>query len=102
MMTMMRLRLGRLEQDLAYQFGINVSTVSRTLSMWINFLYLRLSLLPIWPSWEDVKACMPESFREVYPNTFCTCIVDATEIKCETPSSLSLQSQHYSTSRTPP
>ena len=29
--TLMRLRLRRLEQDLAYQFGISTSTVSRTI-----------------------------------------------------------------------
>ena len=37
---------------------------------------------------------MPAAFTEMYPNTFAT--IDATELKCETPSSLSLQSQLYS------
>ena len=94
LMTMMRLRLGRNEQDLAYQFGVSVSCVSRTIIMWINFMYLRLGLIPIWPDWEDVEKTMPKSFKAEYPNTFA--IIDATELKCEVPSSLSLQSQHYS------
>ena len=37
---------------------------------------------------------MPVVFKEVYPTTFC--IVDATELICEVPASLSLQSQCYS------
>ena len=32
-MTLMRLRLGRSEQDLAYQFGVSLSSVSRTIVM---------------------------------------------------------------------
>ena len=47
LLIMMRLRLGRNEQDLAYQFGVSVSCVSRTIIMWINFMYLRLGLIPI-------------------------------------------------------
>ena len=62
--------------------------------MWLNFLYLRLALIPIWPRWEDVETTTPAAFKEMYPNTFA--IIDATELKCETPSSLSLQSQLYS------
>ena len=37
---------------------------------------------------------MPSAFKETYPDTFA--IIDATELRCEVPSSLSLQSQHYS------
>ena len=37
---------------------------------------------------------MPVVFKEAYPTTFC--IVDVTEIFCEVPASLSLQSQCYS------
>ena len=37
---------------------------------------------------------MPAAFRVAYPTTFC--INDATELMCEVPASLCLQSQHYS------
>ena len=37
---------------------------------------------------------MPECFKRAYPNTFE--IIDATELRCEIPSLLSLQSKHYS------
>ena len=57
-------------------------------------MYLRLGSLPIWPTWEKVAESMPQCFKEAYPSTFC--IIDATEMFCETPSSLPLQSQCYS------
>ena len=62
LLTLMRLRLGRLEKDLAYQFGVSESTVSRTVIKWLNFMYLRLGLLPIWPDWEDIDRKMPCCF----------------------------------------
>ena len=37
---------------------------------------------------------MPSCFKESYPNTFA--IIDATELRCQVPLSLSLQSQMYS------
>ena len=84
MLTMMRLRLGRFEQELAYQFGISISSVSRILHMWRNFLYLRLGLLPILPTWEAVQESMPEVFKTLHPKTFMN--IDATELRVETPS----------------
>ena len=41
--TLVRLRLGLLEQDIAYCFGVSQSTVSRVFTSWINFMYLQLS-----------------------------------------------------------
>ena len=94
LMTLMRLRLGRMEQELAYVFGVDKSTVCRIFVKWINFMYLRLGDICLWPSAASVMASMPSCFREAYPSTFA--ILDATELKCETPSSLPLQSQLYS------
>ena len=93
-MVLVRLRLGLLERDLAIRFCIGEATVSRTFVRWINYMYLRLGLLPVWPSSESVQNYMPVVLKEAYPTTFC--IVDATEIICEVPASLSLQSQCYS------
>ena len=91
---LIRLRLNLLERDLAIRFGVHESTISRTFTRWINYLYLTFGGLPLWPTWEKVERSMPECFKEAYPSTFC--IFDATELFCETPSSLSLQSQSYS------
>ena len=94
LMTLMRFHPGRMEQDLAYQFGVCQSTISRLFIKWINYLYLRLGDVPIWPSWEGVHKSMPAAFKSAYPNTFR--IIDGTELRCEVPSSLSLLSKHYS------
>ena len=47
--TLVRLCVGVLEQDLAYRFGISKSTVSHILITWINFMYLQLKQIPLWP-----------------------------------------------------
>ena len=51
-------------------------------------------MLPCWPDHNTIRDTMPVIFKEQYPNT--TAISDATEIKVQTPSSLLLQSQTYS------
>ena len=94
LVLLMRLRLNLLEWDLAFRFNVSEATISRMLNRWINFCYLRLGSLPIWPTWERVEESMPDCFQQAYPTTYC--VIDATEIFCETPSSLPLQSQCYS------
>lgn len=42
-----RLRLGL---DLAYRFSVSQSTVSRVCIMWMNFLFMKLREVPIWPT----------------------------------------------------
>lgn len=94
LMLMVRMRLGRLEEEIGYMFAVDVSTVSRILNMWTSYVYLRLGMLPIWPKWEQVEKSMPSAFVRYYPDTFI--IIDATELPVETPTSLSLQSKLYS------
>ena len=36
-----RLRLGLLEQDLAYQFQLSQTSISRICTTWINFCYVK-------------------------------------------------------------
>ena len=98
LITMMRLRLGRMENELAYQFGCTEATVSRIFTKWLNFLYLRLGQIPLWPTWEDVEKCMPGCFRCTYPST--CMILDATELRCEVPSALDPMSSNYSSYKT--
>lgn len=94
-LVLVRLRLGLFEDDLAHRFCIAQSTVSRICTSWINFLYAKLGLLPLWAPRRVVDATMPPEFVEKYSST--RVILDATEIQCEVPSSLSLQSSTYST-----
>ena len=48
-LKLVRLRLNLKEYDLARCFDISPSSVSRVFITWINFMYLRLGMLPIWP-----------------------------------------------------
>ena len=93
-LVMIRLRLGLLEKDLAYRFGMSQSTVSRILITWINFLYLQFQYIPFWPSKEMIVADMPESFRRLYPST--RVILDATEVRVEKPGLPNLQQATFS------
>ena len=93
-MTLVRLRLGLVEEDLAHRFGVSQSTVSRITCTWINFLYMKLKELPLWPPKELVKANMPQQFKTRYPAT--RVILDATEIYIEQPHLPELQQMTFS------
>ena len=92
-MFLVCLKLGLFEQDLAHRFLIHKSSVWRKLISWSNFFIFRL----IWPSRDDVNRHMPEGFKKLYPST--RVILDCTEIFVQTPTSLLLQLQLYSTSK---
>ena len=93
-LTLVRLRLGLFEFDLANRFGISQSSVSRITATWINLLFHSLKSLECYPPWHIVKKYMPGSFKEQYPNT--RLIIDATEFGIEHPSSLVSQAATFS------
>lgn len=94
LMVLMRLRLGLLEQDLAYRFHVSVGTVSNICSFWFDFLSSYLESVPVWPSRVVVDKYMPGSFKAQYPTT--RIILDCTEIFIENPSDFRVQSDTYS------
>jgi len=57
-------------------------------------MYLKLGHINIWPSRELVNETMPQDFKPKYPTT--KVIIDCTEIRCEMPSSLLLNSELFS------
>ena len=83
-----------MEQDLSVRFNCSISTVSRKIVTWANFLYFVLGRIPIWLSKATINRHMQDCFKELYPNT--RVIIDCTEIKTQQPSSLVLNSQLYS------
>ena len=93
-LVLCRLRQGFNEKHLAFLFGISQPTVSRIFSSWINFMFLRFGIINVWPSREEINKTMPEDFKVKYPNT--RVILDCTEIKCQMPSSLLLNSRLFS------
>ena len=44
LMVLMQLRLGLLNEDLGYRFGVSNSTVSRILHKWLDSMYCRLKV----------------------------------------------------------
>ena len=60
----------------------------------MNFIYFKLGCVPIWPTKDIVIETMPECFRDTYPNT--RVIIDCTELFCQKPSILTIQSSLFS------
>ena len=92
--VLIRMRLGLFELDLAHRFRVHVSRINRICISWINFLYLKFGHLNIWPDKETIDKAMPQSFKDKYPKTR---VIDGTEIKYQTPSSLILHNETFST-----
>ena len=88
------LRLGSSLKHTAWLFGLPKSTVSRYIITWTNFIYFKLGCVPIWPTKEAIVKTMLNCFKETYPNT--RVIIDCTELFCQKPSSLTIQSSLFS------
>ena len=90
----MKLRLYPYNYDLAERFHIGEPKVSKI----INFIIPKLAsiLLPLiyWPTREENKKNMPNSFKNLYPN--CISIIDCFELKCQRPTDLTMRSSVYS------
>jgi len=93
-LTLCRLRQGFAELHLAHLFNVSQPTVSRIFISWINYMYLKLGHINCWPSRELIDETMRQDFKAKYPTT--RVIIDCTEIPCEMPSSLLLNSELFS------
>ncbi|XP_041965031.1 uncharacterized protein LOC121723432 [Alosa sapidissima] len=89
------LSTGCTQRELGHRFNIHRTTVSRIIVTWANFLYSLLGSICIWMSPTAVKANLPQAFDGNYSDT--NIILDCTELRCQTPSSLLLQSEVFST-----
>jgi len=93
-LTLCRLRQGFKEEHLSHLYGISQTTVSRITISWINFMFLKFCKIPVWPSRAQVDQHMPADFKDKYPST--RVIIDCTEIRCQMPKSLRLNSELFS------
>ena len=57
-------------------------------------MYLRFGTINIWPTRDEIDKTMPDDFKAKYPKT--RVILDCTELKCQMPSSLLLNSRLFS------
>ena len=87
-----RLNLG--DQDLAYRYGINQSTVTHYLGKWIDIMYIRLGHLVAWPNREQLLKTMPMDFRKNFGR--CVIIIDCFEVFMERPKNLKTRTQTWS------
>uniref|UniRef100_A0A3P9ILE3 THAP-type domain-containing protein n=1 Tax=Oryzias latipes TaxID=8090 RepID=A0A3P9ILE3_ORYLA len=87
------LSTGCTQRELGHRFNIHRTTASRIITTWANFLYCVLGAICIWMTPEAITANLPPEFKD-YADT--QVIVDCTELRCQTPSSLVLQSEVYS------
>ncbi|EDO41516.1 predicted protein, partial [Nematostella vectensis] len=94
-LVLMKLRLNVPLQDLAYRFGVSLSTVSRTFSAWMINLDNRLSFLISWPEREDLWDTMPQCFQYAFGKKT-TVIIDCFEVFIERPSNLLARAQTFS------
>lgn len=90
----MHLSVGLPLRDLAERFDIHRTTASRIIATWTHFLYNLLGSQRLWIPRETVRAHLPPEFS-AFPDT--QVVLDCTEIYCQTPSSLLLQSEVFST-----
>ena len=95
LLTLIRLRLGLLHEDIAFRFGIAVSTVNDIITTWIQFMYHQFNRLrsSMFPSRKKIQKHLPKSFRK-FKNV--RVILDATEFFTQAPRNYEQQGNLYS------
>ena len=93
LLTMMKIRLGLNEYDLADRFKIAQSSVSRTFTTWVKALALTLKPMIFTPERDSFLTTNPERFRCLRN---IAAIIDATEIFIETPHEHAAQKMTWS------
>ena len=68
LLTMMRLRLGLLLDDLAFRFKISGALASSIFTTWIKLMSKELSWLIVWPDRNIIRRNLPAMFRKYYPD----------------------------------
>ena len=82
-MILMKLCLNLEDQDLAYRFGVNQSTIARHVKKWIDILYIRLGPLVKWPDRGELVRTQPMEFRKSFGK--CVVIIDCFEVFMKDP-----------------
>ncbi|KAL2103351.1 hypothetical protein ACEWY4_000219 [Coilia grayii] len=94
LMTLMKLRLNLLQDDIAERFHVSQPCVSKVISCWLDLMEKRLRPYIPWLPRETIKATMPQCFREHFPSL--TCIIDCSEVPLQKPHNLDSRGESYS------
>ncbi|XP_057310236.1 uncharacterized protein LOC130648217 [Hydractinia symbiolongicarpus] len=96
LLTLMRLRLGLLNEDLADRFGISPTICSNTFTTWIQILSKILgNALVVWLPREATRDNLPDAFTKT-GHSKCRVIIDCTEVFIAIPKSLLNQAATWS------
>ncbi|XP_056098360.1 uncharacterized protein LOC130099653 [Rhinichthys klamathensis goyatoka] len=95
LVTLMKLRLGLSNKDIAFRFNVTECDVSKILRSWLPVMSATLKPLIKWPSKYAILKNMPKCFKPKYKR--CRCIIDCTEIFINRPTNLTSRAQTYST-----
>lgn len=96
LLTLMRLRLGLLFQDLAFRFNISVSTAASTFGDWLDALHQVMCPISInWPDCKTLWDTMPKEFPGVQGKSIAV-IIDCFEIFTEKSSALDTREKVWS------
>lgn len=82
--TLMKLRLNLIEDDIALRFNISRFCVSQILSTWLPFLAAELKPFIYWPTQQEILSYYPHCFKQY--DGCVRCIIDCTEIRIQRPS----------------
>lgn len=94
LMFFLKIRLNLANEDIAFRFGVNASTVSRHFHRVLDVLSVHTANLIKWPDRDTLRQTMPSSFRKFFKK--CAVIIDCTEIFIERPSDLMARAQVWS------
>ncbi|XP_061167384.1 uncharacterized protein LOC133176248 [Saccostrea echinata] len=91
---LIKLRLNLQHQDLAYRFGVSLTTISDIFNRGLPILAKKLCNLIQWPEKETLISNMPFVFKSSYRK--CCCIIDCFEVFIQRPGHLTARAQTWS------
>ncbi|XP_011408684.1 PREDICTED: uncharacterized protein LOC100641785 [Amphimedon queenslandica] len=92
--TLVKLRLGLVNKDIAYRANIDKGLFSKIFHRWLNILYRELKQLIIWPDSETLRKNLLKCFNEKYSRV--VCIIDCFEVFIQRPRSFDARAATYS------
>ena len=95
LLTLMRLRLGKLNEDVGDRFDISPTKSSFTFTIWINLLSKLLKNVVAYLPRKAIRDNLPEAFIKT-DNNKCRAILDSAEVFIERPKPLDCQAATWS------